>query len=135
VETATDSINGVRVDTWISATSHSDISAFTSQPYPGNILHNIKVTSNAKYALDFHVYGAIVSGYPSVAFAAPTVDQWDKQLLQVTSHDTGNRSMQVAAVSPPARVQVPKVEFVSPWSPQATTANLNRTLEISVDVR
>lgn len=135
METATDSVNGIRVDTWISATGHADVTSFTTQPYPGNILHNIKVTSNARYAIDFHVHGDIVSGHPSVSYTGPSSAKWDKLLSRVTSHDSANRSMQVSAVSTPARVQVPKVEFVSPWSPTALPANLNRTLEISVDVR
>jgi hypothetical protein len=129
----TDALQGIVVESWVSATGHSEIHSFSS-PYPGNIQHHISVDSNAGYPIDFYVYGQIVSGYPHVAYTAPRSAKWDSPIAKVIGHGEVTHPMQVSAVAAPARIQVPLVEFDTFWSGRMA-ANLNPPApEISVDV-
>ena len=112
----TDAIQGIAVETWVSATGHPDISAFTN-PYPGDVRHHISVTSNASYPLDFFVHGLIASGFSQVAYSlTPIADKWADTIHQVQTYGEADCQMQISPVSSPARIQVERVEYDSPWS-------------------
>jgi hypothetical protein len=131
-ERGTDATLGIKVETWLSATGHGEISSFTN-PYPANIRHHISIDSNARYPIDFHVHGCVASGHPQVAYTSAASDKWDKQLLQLISHGEADQSMRVSALGSPARVQVPFVQYDSIHSGW-TVIDMQPIPEISVDV-
>jgi hypothetical protein len=130
----TDAIQGIAVETWLSATGRPDISVLTN-PYPSNIRHHISITTNAQYPQDFFVYGLIASGYSQVAYAlTPVTDKWDETIHQVQTAGEASCQVQISGpVGSPARLQAEKVEYDCPWSGK-TAAVLDRIPEIAVDV-
>ena len=130
----TDAILGIVVETWLSTTSNTDVTAVTS-PYPSDARHHIGVTTNAQYPQDFFVHGLIAFGYSQVAYVVtPSADKWNDTIYQVQTYGEANCLLHISGpVGSPVRIQAEKVEYDCPWSGK-TMAVLDRIPEKSIDV-
>jgi len=131
---AVDVIQGIVVETWVSAKNYPEI--FTiSPPYPAEITHHISVQPNSNALLDFKVEGFVASGYNDVAFNSSSISQsWQKGILQVSSVGEETSALKVAQVHAPARIQARNITYDN-WGSTNIPVVLNKTPEWSLDVK
>jgi hypothetical protein len=131
---AVDVIQGIVVETWVSAKNFPEI--FTiSPPYPADVTHHISVQPNSNSPLDFKVEGFIASGYSNVAFNHNSISQsWQKGILQVSSLGEETSAMKVSQVGAPARIQARNITYDN-WGSKNIPVVLNKTPEWSLDVK